>query len=310
VAVKVEPGVVFRPEAYVPSVHAASVCALPSGELMASWFGGTREGAPDTAIWGARFAGGAWSEPRVIVDTPGRADGNSVVWLDGAGALRMWWVTMEGRGWATCRVRELRSGDGGVTWGCERNVRERWGWMVRNEPLAHGGRIVMPMYDERHWFSFMLLSDDGGETWARSERLLVQGVGLIQPAVAPLSDGRLLAFMRSTDGWVYASRSEDARGEAWSRPERTSLPNPNSAVELIGLRDGSLLCVYNPTPLGRTPLRAAVSRDDGSTWETVADIETDEGEYSYPTAVETSHGVVHVLYTQRRETIAHVRIEL
>lgn len=271
---------------------------------MASWFAGSREGAPDTAIWSAERAEGAWSAPRALASSQGRPDGNSVLWIDDGGVLRLWYVTMEGDGWATCRVRERRSSDEGHTWGPDRHIRREWGWMVRNEPIAWNGRFLMPMYDERDWSAFMLISQDGGETWAQSN-ILRSDAGVIQPALAELSDGRLLAFLRGRGGAVYRSFCTDGAGRRWSDPEPTSLPNPNSAVELLRLRSGTLLAVFNPTTHGRSPLRAALSDDDGESWGIWRDLETRTAEFSYPTAIQTPDSLVHVLYTWRRQTIAH-----
>src|SRR5262245_52836187 len=92
---------IVEPGALWPSAHAASCVSLPDGALLASWFAGSREGARDVAIWAARYEGSTWARAWTVVDTPGCSDGNSVLWLDGAGGLRMWYVTMEGRGWAT-----------------------------------------------------------------------------------------------------------------------------------------------------------------------------------------------------------------
>jgi predicted neuraminidase len=117
----------FEPSARYPSVHAASIAMLPRGGLIASWFGGSREGAPDAAIWGADLGPEGWSQPRALADSPGKPDGNSVLWLDGRGTLRLWYVTMEGRGWASCPVRERRSLDAGAIWGTERFIRRPWG---------------------------------------------------------------------------------------------------------------------------------------------------------------------------------------
>jgi predicted neuraminidase len=206
-------------------------------------------------------------------------------------------------------VRERRSHDGGLTWSDAVDIRREWGWMVRNEPIVFGDCIIMPMYDERDWSSFVLASDDGGDAWRESERLRggrgTASRGTIQPAVAPANDG-LVMLLRSRAGAVYRSRSVD--GLAWSPPDWTDLPNPNSAVELIALRSGALLAVYNPTTHARTPLRVALSDDAGETWSAWRDLETAEGEYSYPTAIEDAHGI-HVLYTWRRRTIMHARID-
>src|ERR1700722_7785382 len=46
-----------------PECHASTIVALKNGDLMAAWFGGTKEGAPDVAIWGSRRVNGKWSTP-------------------------------------------------------------------------------------------------------------------------------------------------------------------------------------------------------------------------------------------------------
>ncbi|MEX0787004.1 MAG: exo-alpha-sialidase, partial [Dehalococcoidia bacterium] len=212
---------------------------------------------------------------------------------------------MEGRGWASCPVRERRSRDGGRTWGVERYLRRGWGLMVRNEPVAWHDRLLMPMYDERDWTSFVLISEDGGNSWRASDRLRADA-GIIQPALAELPGGRLLMLLRSRGGFIYRALSED--GERWSAPEATGLPNPNSALELIRLASGALLAVYNPGARARTPLRVALSHD-GERWDVWRDLESEPGEYSYPTATQTSDSVLHVLYTWRRQTIAHAAFD-
>ena len=296
----------FEKDSLWPSAHAASVVELPHGSLIASWFAGSREGAPDVGIWTSRYESGAWAEPTLLVDTPGKSNGNSVLWIDGRGHLRAWFVTMQGRGWATCSVHELRSSDGGVTWSDNRVIREDLGWMVRNEPVSYGDQLLMPMYDERDWSAFVLASNDGGDSWIASAQLRSR-VGIIQPAIASLGSGEILMLLRSAGGYVYRSVSAD--GKRWSSPQPTDLPNPNSAVELIRLRSGSLLCVYNPTTRGRSPLRAALSNDGGVSWSTWRDLQSGDGEYSYPTAIQDSEGVIHVLYTHRREAIAHATFD-
>ncbi len=267
---------IFRPGSIWPSAHAASILALPTGNLMASWFAGTREGAPDVGIWGAEMTKEGWSAPHALAVTSGRPDGNSVLWLDDAGSVRLWYVTMEGKGWATCPVRERRSSDEGQTWGPDRYIRREPGWMVRNEPLHWNGRLLMPMYDERDWSAFVLISDDGGDSWTHTDSLRSKA-GIIQPALAPLGDGRLLMLLRSRGGALYRSYCPDESGRQWSAPEATSLPNPNSAVELIALETGALPTVFNPTRRGRSPLRVALSDDGGAHWDAWRDLETEPG---------------------------------
>jgi predicted neuraminidase len=55
---------VFEPgSAPFPECHASTIVELRGGALLAAWFGGTHERAPDVAIWTARYAKGAWSKP-------------------------------------------------------------------------------------------------------------------------------------------------------------------------------------------------------------------------------------------------------
>lgn len=53
--------------------HASSILELKNGDLLCSWFGGTRESASDVKIWLSRKPkGGKWSNPEVVVDLHGK----------------------------------------------------------------------------------------------------------------------------------------------------------------------------------------------------------------------------------------------
>ena len=55
---------------------------------------------------------------------------------------------------------------------------------------------------------------------------------------------------------------------AWSPVRRTALPNPNSGIDAVRMRDGAIALVYNHTKHGRTPLNLTFSTDNGNTWGT------------------------------------------
>jgi predicted neuraminidase len=305
-----------------PSCHASTLVELPDGELLAAWFAGTKEGAADTAELGARLpptllpapspkGGGNWSAPKVLVDTPGKSDGNCVLHVDRKGRVWIFYVTKENTErrpqWAQCRVKCRVSDDAGHTFGPERVLREELGWMVRNKPIyLENGTLLLPIYDERNWSSLMFLSPDEGETWSASERISTHE-GNIQPTVAQLRDGSLLAIMRtgSAQHRLWKSTS-NGKGRKWMPPAEMHLPNPNSACDMVRLANGHLVLVFNDSPRERTPLTVALSADEGKTWTRRRNLETGTGEFSYPAVIQTRDGLIHVTYTWKRTSIKHV----
>jgi predicted neuraminidase len=298
----------------LPSCHAATLTALPNGDLLAAWYAGSREAAPDVAIYGARLPAGAtaWSEPILLANTPDRAEGNPVLWTDPRGTVWLFYVTLMGDRWTTSQIKGCCSGDGGHSWGKESLLRPEPGWMLRNRPLVlPDGDWLLPAYDERNWTSFVLISRDEGWSWQPSERVSAVA-GVIQPAIVPLDDGRLFMLMRTggQGGWIWQATSSDG-GRTWGQPSPTDIPHNNSGIDLIRLGDGRLLLACNPVSDARwrTPLSLFLSDDQGRTWQRWLDVETGEGEFSYPALLQTNDGTIHLVYTRRRTAIAHVAIE-
>jgi len=62
---------VIYEHAAFPQCHASTLAETPGGALVAAWFGGSREGAPDVGIWLARRVRGRWTEPVQVADGPG-----------------------------------------------------------------------------------------------------------------------------------------------------------------------------------------------------------------------------------------------
>jgi alpha-L-rhamnosidase len=94
------------------------------------------------------------------------------------------------------------------------------------------------------------------------------------------------------------------------------LPNNNSGIDAVTLKDGRHLLVYNPADQthdrgARNRLSLSVS-NDSIQWKEAAVLENDENrrsEYSYPAIIQTSDGLVHITYTWKRELIKYVVID-
>ncbi len=137
---------------------------------------------------------------------------------------------------------------------------------------------------------FSYYSDDNGQTWQSSEEVPnPEGIVLQEPGVVELKDGSILMVIRSNAGVQCYSYSRD-RGKTWSEVEKSTLVSPVSPATIERIPGtGDLLAVWNNNQSEdpdraklRTPLNAAISRDDGKTWENVKTLEDDpDGWYCY-----------------------------
>lgn len=136
----------------------------------------------------------------------------------------------------------------------------------------------------------------------------------IQPSILRHDETKLQALTRSQDGTINETWSHD-NGRTWSALQQTIMPNNNSGIAAITLKDGRHMLVYNHVKpsanstegLGvRSPLNVAIS-SDGKIWEPYAVLEHEPGaEFSYPYAIQTKNGKVHITYTWKRTRIKYV----
>jgi predicted neuraminidase len=293
------------------SCHASTIVETGPGELMAAWFGGTRESAADVAIWGARKSGGKWSVPRELVREPGVPTWNPVLFYSRDGTL---WLSYKfGPHPTEWTGGLLASKDDGRTWSAPMHLPAGLYGPIKNKPLvlADGTIVAGASVESYHaWSCWVERSRDNGRTWTRHGPIVFPGepYGIIQPTIVPMRGG-LRMFVRSRRiGKICYADSVDG-GMSWSEARATELPNPISGIDAVGLRDGRILLVYNHTDKGRSPLNVALSRD-GDHWEPVLALETEPGEFSYPAVIQSRNGDVHITYTWKRQRIKHVRIPL
>lgn len=175
------------------------------------------------------------------------------------------------------------------------------GWMTRIHPLVlPTGRILLPLYSDGFNLSLVAISDDDGETWRAS--LPIVGLGPTQPTLVHKKDGTLVAYLRDTGDPLYRvqiSTSKD-NGESWSAAVDTEIPNPDSSLEVVVLKDGHWVMVHNDTEDGRHRLTASLSDNEGASWKWKRQLEpSDDGgrSFSYPSVIQTREGLIHMTYS-------------
>jgi len=294
--------------------HASTIAETGSG-LVAAWFGGTAEGDPDVGIWFSRKADSTWTPPVEVakaVDAGGRREPcwNPVLFRPSGGPLLLFYKA--GPSPSRWRGMMIQSVDEGRTWSEPAPLPEGMIGPVKNLPLELAGGTLLCGSSTEHdgWRVHFETTGDGGRTWARTPAINDgRAPGLIQPALLRDGPDGIIALMRSNAGRIYESRSPD-RGATWSPPAPTALPNPNSGIDAVTLRDGRHVLAYNPVTEGRGALALALS-DDGRTWARILTLEDEKGaEFSYPAVIESRDGRIHVAYTWKRRRIRHVVIDL
>lgn len=381
-------------DAGFPQCHGATIVELANGDLVAAFFGGTREKNPDCNIWVCRKPHGsdAWTKPykaadgiytrltaaafseedlrkfaardsildELLKERPGATREErfglfreAMLRMGGAKAAAPavpmgdgkhypWWMAPAknsskplvdetwrkpcynpvlfqipggdlvlyykiGYGVSDWTGWQVRSKNGGKTWGKPEALPEGFLGAIKNKPVYVNGRIIAPSSTENDGWKFHFeISDDKGKSWkyvgpieaeyslptanrkanvrnnSQAEDLeageALKGEGMrpilcIQPSILTLKDGRLMAIGRTRNAQLAVTYSSDC-GESWSKVTLCDLPNNNSGTDAVTLADGRQVVIYNDfatlpgTPKGvRTPLSIAVSEDDGKTWK-------------------------------------------
>jgi predicted neuraminidase len=299
-----------------PSCHATTIVETKAG-LVAAWFGGTKEGAPDVGIWLSRQLNGKWTAP-VEVANGVRLDGqrfacfNPVLFLPKSGPLLLFYKAGgHPNGWAGFLKT---STDDGATWSVATQLPDGFVGPVKNKPVQMPdgsilcGSSLESAENPSKWRVQFERTSDLGKTWTKT-KFLNDGltISAIQPSILFLGGEKLLAIGRTRQAHVFRIASDDG-GKTWGEMTLTDLPNPNSGTDAVTLRDGRHLLVYNHTAKGRSPLNVALTKD-GMTWQAALVLESEPGEYSYPAIIQTRDGLVHITYTWKRQRVRHVVVD-
>nr|MDO8083842.1 sialidase family protein [Candidatus Sigynarchaeum springense] len=304
-----------------PHCHCPVIQELPNGELMVVYYAGKNEAHPTVGLMASwkPIKGGAWTKPVLIHKTPKLPDGNAVLaWY--RDKLYMFYdvVHFPLFPWFNTKLYLKTSNDLGRTWSESRLIVGRRGFVVRTKPLILGDRMLVPGGNVRfpRGVSNVLITEDGENFHVSKDIVLPKGNNE-QPAITRLSDGSLLAYLRTDMNHVYRSTSKDL-GETWTPGEQLPLNNPNSALDLVRTVKGEIVLVWNNNPRrgnmaqNRRCLNIAYSPDEGKTWPVVKDIERDEtdGHFSYPAIIIGSDGLFHLVYNNRRRNMRYCRFDV
>ena len=312
-------------KAKFPQCHASTICETSRG-LVVAWFGGTKEKDKDVGIWVSYHDGNGWSAPKewangvqhsehrhpcwnpVLYQPPG--DAPTLLFFKVGPNPAEWWGEM------------MVSYDRGRTFRERRRLPETIDGPVRCKPilLPDGETLLSGSSTEYdgwtvHFEKTRLADGQPSGTWKRIGPINTKDeFNAIQPTFLQHKDGRLQVLCRTKESVIATSFSDDG-GETWSKMEATNLPNPNSGIEVVTLKDGRHLLIYNHLGSGKTGwgrrglLNLAIS-DDGLVWKKVAVLEQDEkAEFSYPAIIQADDGLVHMSYTWKRQRIKHVVVD-
>ena len=320
----------WLPDTGAASVHAASMITLKDGNIRAFWFAGSREGAADVVINSAVFDihSEQWSIPTVVVDRVAIERnlwryvsklGNPLPARGANGQLQLFFVTVSMGGWAGSSISLMDSEDEGVTWTNPRRLIAspllNLSTLVKSPALQFSdGRLGIPAYHELIGKFGELLRIDEGRVI--DKRRMSDGRNSIQPLVFVESPQNVVAYFRqarrSGPAKIAVSETKDS-GQSWAVQEDLPIPNPNSALTGLMLKNGSRILVANNLEQGRHRLVMLMADDSSNDWKVIQVLEDDEAlpneqrrEYSYPFVISTSEGNVHLLYTWNRKRIRHL----
>ena len=278
-----------------------AIVALKDGRLLLGWTRFTGGGADHSAadIYGriSEDSGHTWGEPRMLQQNVGVQNVMSVGFQRLRSGDLLFGFAIKHHESQDCRYYVRRSQDEGQSWSDPvLAIPEEGYFVVNNDRIVqtNSGRLLLPTakaVDERyHCVSGCFYSDDEGESWQRcSEYIDLPGrVGLQEPGIVECADGSLWMYLRTDQGYIYGSRSDDD-GVSWSSPQATELVAPIAPASAKRLpASDEILMIYNDrrgVPLSsdwhsvfnwRTPLSSAVSSDGGRTWGHHKTVEADQ----------------------------------
>jgi len=255
--------------------------------------GGSDSGDIDLVLRRSIDGGQTWSAIQKVWADPGNTCGNPCPVVDRETGTISLLMThnlgtdierkiIDGSSEGTRTVWLARSSDDGETWDQPREItaatkEKNWTWYATGPGAGiqlAGGRLVVPCdhieMTTNKYYSHVILSDDGGETWRLGGTTPTDQVNECE--VAELEDGRLLLNMRNYDpsqrARAYAYSNDE--GESWSSLTRhPDLVEPicQASLRRLDSPDGTYFLFANPASASaRENMTVRLSRDGGLSW--------------------------------------------
>lgn len=285
----------FIPDSFADFTHAASATALDNGDILATWYSGTREGAKDIDIYIARFDSHErrWLNKKILMTRAQSAQGlqrhirklgNTVISKAPNGRLWLFYVSVSYGGWATSAINVMYSDNDGQSWSTPTRLISspffNISTLVKTNPLyLEDGTLLLPVYHEFIGkFAEILYINEQAKVIEK--RRITSGDHSLQPSLIANNGKQILALMRHAkkNDYILASVSAD-RGLNWSAESRTKIFNPNTAITALRLSNGSILLAANDLPFGRNQLSLFLSHDQGRNWGKIREIEKVTAKY-------------------------------
>ncbi len=249
--------------------HAPGIVELPDHSLFVSWYRGSSERkADDVAVYGARRPAGAltWTEPVVLVDTPGFPDCNTCLFLDPQKRLWLFWPIVLANSWESCLTQYLVADEDGYrSPGVPKWSQQGTLWLkpddFREDAIAKLDRELTQVEWPRN--------AQEQEELKRFRELvgdkLFQRLGW-QPRCKPiqLDSGRILLPLYSDTYSMSLMAISDDGGSTW-RASKPLIGFGNIQPTLFQRKDGAVVA-YMRENGPRLRIRMAISNDRGETW--------------------------------------------
>ncbi|MDE6556380.1 MAG: family 78 glycoside hydrolase catalytic domain [Duncaniella sp.] len=253
-----------------PECHGATILEQENGDLVAAFFGGTKERNPDCVIWVCRKPKGAteWSAPEIAAD--------------GVFDLSDPTIALAGLSGINAETTPATAGPVGPNFkGDLANSRRKacWNPVLFQVP---GSDEIMLFYkigsSVGDWTGWVVRSKDGGKTWSDREPLPSGILGPIKNKPEYINGRILSPSSREGDGWRVWMEISDDNGRTW----RSSGPLPTDSAKRTDREGIEPIYAIQPSilkhPDGRlqilcrtrnSKLATSWSSDNGDTWSPV-----------------------------------------